>query len=83
MRNRVTNADRGVNHFEATYQQLAIAWIDDEIARLTEQLADGSPLLKPDASAIAMSYGQFVYRIRAMQDVKAQLIEIERKLMGA
>lgn len=75
--------DRGVNSFEATYQQLAIAWIDEEIQRVAEGMASGAPLLERDTTAIAMGFAQSVHRIRALQDVKLALAEIEQKLMGA
>lgn len=74
--------DRPINSFEATYQQLAMAWIEEEIGRITADLAGGSLLLS-EPSAIAMGYAQSIHRIQALKDVRKALIEIENALKGA
>lgn len=77
---------RGISSFEATYQQLAIAWIDEQIAEITRHLVSGSSLLKGEAEGtdgIALDYARSVHRIAALNDVRAQLIHIENELSGA
>lgn len=74
---------QSLNSFEATYQQLAVAWIDAEIVSMTETMASGAALTKGNVAEIALEFARDVHRIRAFQDVKAQLLEIERQLSGA
>ena len=71
-----------LNGFEAAYQQLAVQWLDDQIASLTGQVAGGAPLISNDPTTIAMQYAHAVNRIRAFEDVRRQLVDIEKKLNG-
>ena len=71
-----------LNGFEAAYQQLALNWINEQIVSLTNQVASGAPLISNDPTTIAMQYAHAVNRIRAFEDVRAQLIDIEKKLNG-
>lgn len=73
---------RGLNSFEATYQQLVMSWIDEQIMDATSHMTGGSSLLKDDVSMIAMDYARGVHRISTLREVRNQLSQIEKDLSG-
>lgn len=71
-----------LNSFEKSFQFLVATWVDEQIAATLQGMATGASLHKPDVTQIAMDCAINVSRIRALEDVKTQMIEIEKQLMG-